>query len=116
MARSGPGAPGAACATAVGSVAPLLAGFASPGVVTVAVLVTDGTAAAPTATVSAICRLPPGPIGPGVVQVTCWPAALQVQPGPTALTKLSPAGRVSVTVTTPAVALPPTFWTVSVYA
>jgi len=69
-------------ATAVGSVAPLLDVFVSPGVATEAVLVTWGTAANATATVSVMALFAPGPSAVALVQMTVWPAAPQFQPVP----------------------------------
>jgi hypothetical protein len=66
--------------------------------VTVAVLLTDGAAGMVTATVSVMSGSDwPGSRNGGCVQVTTWPAALQVQPEPVPETKLRPAGSVSVT-------------------
>jgi hypothetical protein len=89
--------------TDVGSAALLLAGVASPPPVTVAVLVTDAAAFAATLTV----RLMAGYEAPGAsaslrVQVTVAPT-VHVQPEPDAAVAVSPAGRVSETVTVPVV-------------
>ncbi len=88
--------------TVVGSVAELLAGARSTlALDTCAVLATDGIAAAPTATVRVMSGNDcPGSRNGGCVQVTSCPAAVQLQPVPVPDTKLSPAGSVSVTVTT----------------
>ena len=59
-----------------------LPGSGSPGVFTVAELVTLGTAAADTSTVSVNTRLSPGASGPGLLAVTSPPAAANVHPVP----------------------------------
>lgn len=100
--------------TAVGSDAVLFVGTASPGVVTVATFVTDGTAAADTETVSEMTNEPPGGSTPELLQLTTAPAAEQVQPGAAAETKFNPLGRLSTTVIGPMVDTFPTFDTVSV--
>ncbi len=88
--------------TTVGSVATSLAGFVSRlALLTVAVLVTPGAAAAPTWTVSVRSgSVAPAASGGGCVQVTSCAAAAQVQSVPLPETNVSPAGRVSVTVMT----------------
>jgi len=79
---------------------------------TVAVLVTLGAAAAPTATVSVIAgRVAPLATGPAVVQVTAWPEALHVQPVPVPETYVSPEGKVSLTVMGPLALCGPLFVT-----
>jgi hypothetical protein len=86
----------------------------SLGSATVAVFVTVGKAGGATATVSVTVLLPPPASGPGFVQVTVWPAALQVQPAPAPETKVIPAGSESVIVIVPVVAAVPLFVTLSV--
>src|SRR5438067_270527 len=88
---------GGALPTTVASVA-VTGGFISPSIATVAVLVTPGAAAAVTATVRVMLLVAPEARGPGFVQVTTWPLALQVQPSPVAETNVRPAGSVSVSV------------------
>src|SRR5690349_8397467 len=66
--------------TVVGSVARSLVGSVSPGVLTLAEFVTDGTAAALTATFRSNAVLPPTPIPLGRIAVTTWPLALKPQP------------------------------------
>ena len=101
--------------TVVGSEAELLDGLLSPAVETLAALVTLGTAAGATPTVSVIVLMVLLPaMGPGLVQVTTWPLAEQLQPVPVPLTKLSPVGKLSVTVIGPVVAALPTLVTVRV--
>ena len=93
---------------------------ASPPPTTEAVLVTlfvPGAVAAPTLTLKVKVLEPPAAIGVVLVQVTVWPEAEHVQfapftPPTKPVTKLSPAGRVSVTVTVPLLATPPPFVTV----
>src|SRR5687768_2089529 len=103
--------------TAVTSDAVLLAALMSwLALVTVGVFVTLGTAAPVAATVIAIggSELPGSSIG-GCVHVTVCAAAEQVQPVPTPLTNVSPAGNVSVTTTVLSSRwLPAAFATVSV--
>ena len=83
------------------SVAVLFAAFTSKlALDTTAVLTTLGTAAPVAATVSAIggSELPELSVG-GCVHVTTCATAPHVQPVPTPLTYVSPAGSVSVTTT-----------------
>src|SRR6266851_3271708 len=88
--------------TVVGSLEVLLARLGSGAVpLTVAVLVTDGAAAAPTPTVRVMVELPPEARPAALVQLTIWPLALHVHPLPVPETKLRPAGRVSPTVSVP---------------
>ena len=75
-----------------------LAGVGSPLVATVAVLTTLGSAPASTFTVSVTTAESPGTMGPGLVQVTVWPAFPQLQPVPLPDTKPSPVGKTSVIV------------------
>ena len=91
-----------------------LAGSGSPGVMTCAVLVTAGNAAASTATVSVRVRLSPGAIGSGSFPATIGPEVRKVKPVLLAATKLSPAGSVSTTVVVPIVAPVPRLRTTSV--
>jgi hypothetical protein len=70
--------------TVTGSLALSLAPLVSPAVATDAVLVTVGSAAAPTVTVSVIAVDAPAAMGPGFVHVTVAPAFPQVQPLPVA--------------------------------
>src|SRR5262245_5695078 len=84
--------------TTVRSASPLLAALTSPRVTIHAVLVTLGAAGLPGVTVRVKLVLPPGASGPGCVQDTTWPAALQVQPPPPPELKVSPVGSVSRTV------------------
>src|SRR5215212_6706017 len=82
---------------------------------TVAVLVTLGAAAAPTATVSVMAgSVVPLVMGPERVQFTVPEEFEQVQPVPVAETEAGPAGRVSVTVMVPAADCGPPLTTVSV--
>jgi hypothetical protein len=85
----------------------LLAMLVSPSVATVAVFVSDPTAAGPTSTPKPTTADPPGPIGPGMAQVTTCPFAWHVQPEPATLpdTNVRPVGRVSVIVIGPVVGL-----------
>jgi len=99
----------------VRSLAVLLEVLESPAVETVAVLVTLGTAAAPTPTVSVIALLAFAAIGPALLHVTACPDAVQPQPDPDAETKLKPVGRVSITVIEAVVAAVPTLLTDRVY-
>ena len=81
---------------------PALVSFA---VETLAVLVTEGTAAAATLTVNVIDPAAvPAPSGPAFVQVTTCTAAVQLHPVPTPDTNPNPVGNVSVTVIAPVVA------------
>src|SRR5215471_6749094 len=97
--------------TVVGSEDELFAPFESPVVETVAVLITLGTAAAPTLTVNVIVVGALTASGPLFVHVTaCW-AAPQVQPCPVPDTNPSPVGRVSLTVIAPVVGVLPTLVT-----
>src|SRR5215467_5045885 len=98
----------------VRSDAVLLAALLSPLVDTLAVLVTEGTAAAATLTVRVIVLLPFAPMGPAFVQVTTCTAAVQLHPVPTPDTNPNPAGNVSVTVIAPVVGAVPTLVTVRV--
>src|SRR5438034_366103 len=100
--------------TAVRSEAVLFAAYGSPEVLTVAVLMTLGTAAGATFTVSVNTRLSPATIGPLFVAVTVPPAAAKFQPAPVPETKLRPAGSGSVTVIGPVVGVVPTLVTTSV--
>src|SRR5205814_360464 len=68
---------------------------------TVALLVTEGAAAGPTATVRVMADVAPLARPAAFVQVTAWPTALQLHPVPVPDTKVSPAGSVSVTVRAP---------------
>ena len=86
-------------------------GFTSPGVLTRTVLVTLGSAAASTLTVSAMLALPAAAIGPALVHVTTCPVAAHAKPPPVPLAKVSPVGSVSVTVIAPVVADDPTLFT-----
>src|SRR6266542_501051 len=88
--------------------------FGSFGVLTEAVLVTLGDAAAVTATVRSNVRLSPDAIGPLCDAVTVPPAAAKLQPAPAPETKLKPVGSGSVTVIWPVVAVVPTLVTTSV--
>src|SRR5262245_4884642 len=108
--RSGAGAG----ATLVRSLAQSLAGSVSPAVDTQAEFVTEGMAAAPTATSSVKLELLPFAMGANRIAVTTWPALLNVQPEPVAETNVSPVGSVSVTVITPLVGAVPTLLAVSV--
>jgi hypothetical protein len=88
--------------TVVGSELVLLAGLESvTGLDTVAVLVTDGAAVAPTPTVKVIVLDPPDASPLAAVHVTTWPDAEHDQPAPVPETNDSPAGSVSLTVMTP---------------
>jgi len=102
----------------VGSFEELLAALLSLGVATLAVLVTGELASAVALTVTVRVMVlalgAPMLIGPGFVQVTTCPAALQVQLVPAPLTNPSPAGSVSVTVIAPVVAAVPMLVTVIV--
>ena len=83
---------------------------------TLAVLVTLGMAAAPTLTVKIISgKLEFGANVAALVQVTRLPTALQVQSVPMALTNPKPAGKLSVTVTVPALVDGPRLRTVNTY-
>jgi hypothetical protein len=95
----------------VGSLALLLAGFVSPGVETVAVLVTLEAALADTLTVSETLVLAPATRGPPLAHVTVCPAAEQLHVSELPDTKPRPAGKESVTVIAPVVAAEPTFCT-----
>ena len=87
----------------------------SPPPLTLAEFVTLGAAAAPTPAVSVIALVPPlAAMDVALVQVTSWPTAEQLHPTPVPETNVSPAGRLSVTVTVPAVAARPLLVTVSV--
>src|SRR5687767_9025749 len=104
MARSG------RC-TAVVAVEVLLVDTASPGVLTVPVLVTLLPAVAPTVPTIVIAgAVAPAASGPGLVHVT-GVAALHVQPVPDAEVKVRSDGSGSVTVIVPTVAPVPTFCT-----
>src|SRR5215470_417588 len=100
--------------TVVRSDAVLLAALLSPLVETLAVLVTEGTAAAATLTVRVIVLLPFAPMGPAFVQVTTCTAAVQLHPVPTPDTNPNPAGSVSETVIAPVVGPVPLLVTVRV--
>jgi hypothetical protein len=91
-------------------------GSRSPAIDTVAEFVTLGNAAEPTATVTRKRALSPAAIAPACVAVTIPPAAEMLQPTPTPLTNVSPAGSVSRTVTAPVVTAVPMFVTTSRYA
>src|SRR5205085_1004317 len=106
---------GALLLTVVGSLSELLFALLSSEVATVAVLVTAGTAAAETPTVSVIMLEAVGINVPAFVQVTFCPTAEQLQPVPVPETKLKPVGNGSVTVMRPIVLHAPTLVTVSVY-
>src|ERR1700739_2055291 len=101
--------------TVVRSEEELLAALLSPVVETLAVLVTEGTAAAPTLTVRVMVLLALFPArGPAFVQVTTCALAEQLHPVPVPETKPSPLGSVSLTVIAPVVAVLPTLVTVRV--
>ena len=94
-----------------------LSGLTSLVLLTVAVLVTLGTAAGVGSTVTVMSgRLAPDARPPAgvTVQVTVEPAVPQAQPDPAADTRVRPAGTVSVTVITPPMFPLPTFRTASV--
>jgi hypothetical protein len=94
----------------------LLVAEPPPTIATVALLVTLGNAARPTATVNVIgFPLAPAAIEVVLVHVTAWPAALHVQPVPVAETYVKPVGSVSVTVTVPLEASAPVLLGVIVY-
>jgi hypothetical protein len=100
--------------TVVGSVA--VGEFVAPPPLAVAELVTRGTAAASTFTVSVIgFPVAAAAMTVALSQVTVWPAALQVHPVPVAALNVSPAGSVSVTVIVPEVATLPVLLTAIVY-
>src|SRR5213593_3574602 len=99
--------------TPVPSEAVLFARYGSPGVATVAVLVTLGTAAGPTFTDRSNLRLSPTAIGPLWLAVTVPPAEAKLQPAPEPETKLRPVGSGSVTVMIPVVGVVPTLVTTS---
>jgi len=100
----------------VASLALSLAVFTSPPPATLAVLVRKELADWATATVTEIGGNDPLPaIAAVLVQVTVCPTIPQVQPVPTAAIGVRPAGRVSVTVVVPLVAVPPILLAVSVY-
>src|SRR5262245_24115914 len=99
--------------TVVGSDDELLPVLVSPVVATVAVLVTLGTAAAPTLTVNVIVLVALAASGPALVQVTTWPTAEQGQPVPVPDTNVSPVGKVSPIVIVPVVSVLPTLVTTS---
>lgn len=101
--------------TGVVTVDVLFAGFESPGVETVAVLVTLGAAGGETATVSVITpALAPPAIGDGFAHVTVAPDGEQLQPAPAADTNVKPDGRTSVIVVVPLVGVTETFATARV--
>ena len=101
--------------TVVTSEEELLAALLSPAVDTLAVLVTEGTAAAPTLTVRVMLLVSLFPAsGPAFVQVTTCALAEQLHPVPVPLTKPSPVGSVSLTVIAPLVCVLPTLVTVRV--
>ena len=81
-----------------------MAATASPAVVAVAALVTDGMAPGPGTTVSVQRLESPAAMLPAKVAVTIAPAVAKDQPAPAALTNASPAGSVSRTVVAPDVA------------
>ena len=97
----------------VGSLAVLFAELVSPGAETVAIFVK--LPATFTLTIRVMVLLVLGASGPGLVQVTVWPTAEQVQPLPVPETKLKPVGSVSVTVIVPMVLAEPMFVAVTVY-
>jgi hypothetical protein len=98
----------------VGSLAVSFAVLTSPPPETVAVLVTELPADCLTVTVIVMTGNDPLLATTAVlVQVTVCPAMEQVQPVPDAVTGVSPAGSVSVTVVVPLVAAPPMLLTVS---
>jgi len=99
----------------VGSQAMLLLGLVSAAAAMLAQLVTVGNASLPTNTVSVMMSPVPGMIVPNLVHVATCPALLQVQSVPTADTKVSPGGSVSVTVRRPVVGPAPMFATMSRY-
>ena len=78
---------------------------------TVEVLVTLGTAAGPTLTVSVNLRLSPAAIGLGCLAVTVAPEVEKLQPAPAPETNPSPVGSTSVTAIVSLVAALPTLVT-----
>jgi len=92
----------------VGRVAVLFRLFVSPEYMTVAELVTDGNAAAATATRNVTERTPDAGSGSASSHVTIWPFAAQPSPA----TKLRPVGNVSVIRMSPLVAATPRLLTV----
>ena len=99
----------------VASDAELLPVFVSPPPETEAVLVTLAGAVAETLAVTVMAaKLLPAETTAVLVQVTVWPETPQLQFVPLALMLLKAAGKVSVTVTVPAVELPPELVTVIV--
>lgn len=88
----------------------------SLGSATVAVFVTLGNAPGATETVRVTVLLPPAAAsaGPEYVHVTACPAAAHVQFAPEPETKVSTAGKLSVTVTLPVVGPVPVFVTLMV--
>jgi hypothetical protein len=102
--------------TVIVSVEELFAAFVSPGVETVAVLLTLPVTVDDTATTNEILpAAPAAAIGPGFVQVTVCPAAEHDHAVPAAETNVMPVGNVSVTVMTPVVADVPALVTAMVY-
>src|SRR5262245_26338032 len=100
--------------TAVTSLAVLLAVLVSPPPDTVATLVSEPPASGATLTTTAICgHAAPGPSASWRVQLA--PATVQVHPVPEMAVSVMPAGKVSVTVTAPAVGATPTLLTVMAY-
>lgn len=98
----------------VGSVA--VGEFVAPPPLAVAVLVTSGTAAASTFTVSVIgLPVAAGSMLVALVHVTVCPAAVQVHPVPLAALNVKPLGRVSATVMFPAVGTLPELLTTIEY-
>lgn len=102
--------------TVVESLAVLLLSVKSlVGLEALAVLVTLGAAWVPTATVKVIVEVVPDAKGLGLVQVTVCPDAEQLQLEPVPETKLSPVGKVSVTVKGPVAVDSPLLVTLIVY-
>ncbi len=100
--------------TVVGSVARSFAAFPSPAVATRAMFVTAGTAPARTLTFTVTVLVPLIARGPGLVQVTTWPAMPQPHPEPLAPVGVRPAGTESMSVSVPKVAALPAFVTIRV--
>src|ERR1700716_3645678 len=70
----------------------------SPVVLTIAAFRIEPVAPAATLTWRSTVLEAPAAVGPGLTQLTSWPAAVQLQPVPPAEMKVSDAGNVSVTV------------------
>src|ERR1041384_7480053 len=90
--------------TVVGSTSLSFEVLRSPASDTTAALVTLGTAAAPTATVSAKLELSATRMAPACAGEMVGPACGRLHPAPAPLAYVVPVGRVSVRVVTPAVA------------